>query len=518
MNLKKGIYLEETWKRYIKHFILFMVFFLAPFVCCEFLCWTRGVSLTRLTPFGIVGNDEVIYQKMVEGVIRDGMPSGYFGYNESHAMVGTFSTWSPILLLQWSILGELFGWGISSPVVYNILLLMLAMGIFYILAKPDVKQTFFIIFMYAATVFISWYALLTLPEIACYSLIIMFCALSVNLSNTNRLCKLKISFSFVIVVLLTWMRPYYIVLILLPAFELIKRSKKKINYIIVSFFIFLSGGGYAWINRNMCAPYFTDLLDFSWMSMLWSNPIIGVKTLVYTFLTAFENYLIYVREGVLGNSLVGAQCAGVMLVMGCLIFCLKQEIKEKKLDAVIMTGVSVAFIFLTYCAAAVVFEISASAKHFGELIVLGIFVIGWKRERKTVPIMLVTLCWIYFMQAQYYPCIEKDEVLTAQIEEGVEQLSRSMEIEPGKDCWDNTVIWVYSDDMDMVWWQGLYALPAGTGINLCYQGYVLDNWENLQAKYLYTSIDGTIDKLCADSKAVLIAEYGEVHVWELRKE
>lgn len=516
MALKKE-YLAGIWKKYGKQTGLFLAFFLMPLICCALLCRTQGVSLTKLTPFGIAGNDEVIYQKMVEGVVRDGMPAGYFGYNESHAAVGTFSTWSPVLLLPWSILGSLFGWGAGSAIVYNIVLLMLAMGSFYILVKPDVRQALFILSLYAATAFISWYALLTLPEIACYALIILLCGLTVNLHRAQKLWKIKIGISFVIAALLTWMRPYYIILLLLPGFELIKRSKKKgYGIVAVSSIFLITGGIYVWINQNMCAPFFTDLLDFSWTSMLFSNPLGAVRALFSTFMKAFGEYLTYVRGGVMGSSLAGAQCAALLPVMGCLLFNLRQDIKEKKRDMAIITGIAVCFMFLTYCAAAVVFEISASGKHFGELIVLGIFIIGWKKERKTIPVMLAALSWIFFMQVQYYPCMEKNEGLETQIAAGKAQLEDSLIIVEEGDCWDNTVIWVFSDDSGYIWWQGLYALPSGIGINLCTREYVLEHWEELQAKYLYTSGGDTIDLLC-ENRGILLADYGGVHVWELRK-
>lgn len=517
MALKKG-YLAGIWKKYGKRTGLFLAFFLMPLICCALLCRTQGVSLTKLTPFGIAGNDEVIYQKMVEGVVRDGMPSGYFGYNESHAAVGTFSTWSPVLLLPWGIMGSLFGWEQGAAIVYNIALLMLAMGGFYLLAKPDIRQTFFILSLYAASAFISWYALLTLPEIACYALIILLCGLTINLRGTKRLWKLKTGISFVIAALLTWMRPYYIILLLFPGAALIKRSKKK-GYGIAAVFLILlcTGGGYIWINKNMCAPFFTDLLDFSWTSMLLSDPVGAVQALIATFMKAFGEYLAYVRGGVLGSTLAGAQCAGLLLVMGCLLFNLKQDIKEKERDMAMITGIAVCFIFLTYCAAAVVFEISASGKHFGELIVLGIFIIGWKKERRTVPVMLAALSWIFFVQVQYYPCMEKNAGLEMQIAEGRAQLENAMKVEEEGDCWDNTLIWVFTDDSGYVWWQGLYALPSGIGINLCTRDYVLEHWEELQAKYLYTSRGDTVDLLC-ESRGRLIADYGEVHVWELGKQ
>ena len=45
---------------------------------------------------------------------------------------------------------------------------------------------------------------------------------------------------------------------------------------------------------------------------------------------------------------------------------------------------------------------------------------------------------------------------------------------------------------------------------------MLEHFEELQSKYLYTSKGDTIDLLC-ESRGILIADYGEVHVWELRK-
>lgn len=44
-------------------------------------------------------NDEVIYFKTIEGIKEFGIPQGYFGYNESHARMGTFGAWSPVIYL-----------------------------------------------------------------------------------------------------------------------------------------------------------------------------------------------------------------------------------------------------------------------------------------------------------------------------------------------------------------------------------------------------------------------------------
>lgn len=83
---------KTYWTKYAEHIILTLTFTLIPLICCNLLCWMNGIELKNISAYGMAGNDEVIYQKMVEGIVDYGMPVGYFGYNESHANFGTFST------------------------------------------------------------------------------------------------------------------------------------------------------------------------------------------------------------------------------------------------------------------------------------------------------------------------------------------------------------------------------------------------------------------------------------------
>lgn len=261
----------------------------------------------------------------------------------------------------------------------------------------------------------------------------------------------------------------------------------------------------------MCAPYFSDLLQFNIMEDIFSAPIATLKELLIIFLQSFKEYLHHVKNGILGDASSGS-CAGILAVLVSLSFYLKKELHEKKYDEAIITGTSILFILLTYCAAAIIFSMSAGRKHFLELIVLGIFVIGLKGNKKIVSFMLISLCWLFLAQVENYSCIEKDDAIVSQIEAGEQQLKNQIIVDPESDYWDNTIIWILDD----TWWRGLYAVPAGMGISCCRGDYVLDNWENLQSGYLYAEQGGKIDTFCESQNATLIAEYGSVHVWKLR--
>ena len=52
-------------------------------------------------------SDEVIYSKQLAAAVQYGAPQGYFGFNESHAAVGTYSAWGPAVFLVYALPGLL---------------------------------------------------------------------------------------------------------------------------------------------------------------------------------------------------------------------------------------------------------------------------------------------------------------------------------------------------------------------------------------------------------------------------
>ena len=52
-------------------------------------------------------SDEVIYSKQLAAAVQSGAPQGYFGFNESHAAVGTYAAWGPAVFLVYALPGLL---------------------------------------------------------------------------------------------------------------------------------------------------------------------------------------------------------------------------------------------------------------------------------------------------------------------------------------------------------------------------------------------------------------------------
>ena len=123
-----------------------LAFLFLPIFSIVLTCYRLRFNIFSINPFGNIGNDEVSYYKMVESVINYGFPKGYYGYNESHALIGNFSTWGPMPLLLWSLFGLFIGWNYFSPIIINILLLSIALLVFYLLlpkaATPPEKSAY----------------------------------------------------------------------------------------------------------------------------------------------------------------------------------------------------------------------------------------------------------------------------------------------------------------------------------------------------------------------------------------
>ena len=71
-----------TWckdhKALVKAFIVMWV----PLLCCMMTCALEGRTIGEVYLPASEWNDELFYFKQVEGILYNGFPQGYFGFNE----------------------------------------------------------------------------------------------------------------------------------------------------------------------------------------------------------------------------------------------------------------------------------------------------------------------------------------------------------------------------------------------------------------------------------------------------
>ncbi|MFR3225947.1 MAG: hypothetical protein ACLTNY_03155, partial [Blautia massiliensis (ex Durand et al. 2017)] len=85
-------------------------------------------------------NDEVIYNRQVVSVITHGGPQGYFGYDETHAALGRYGTWGPLLMWMYALPGFVFGAGVNTVFWCNLVFTAAGIALFAWAARLTIWQ------------------------------------------------------------------------------------------------------------------------------------------------------------------------------------------------------------------------------------------------------------------------------------------------------------------------------------------------------------------------------------------
>ena len=493
----------------------------------------EGITLRNLE-ISSAENDELIYYYETAGVVDHGLPRGFFGYTEITARTGPFGAWSPVLLINFCILGKLFGWSLTRAVFYNAFMLILAVFLFGVFARPNRKQTILLAVFLASYTFLMYGVLSIVPEITCYSYAIVTVGLIYSCLKDNR--SYKIVLMFVTAVLLTLMRPYYAGLLIPAAYFLYKRSGKKSLFCSVPvslatfyafFFIgenFCAGnpmsGSFSKVivkvihnkdNYYLCSQYTVALLSGIGQFML---------RLAKGLYSMFQQLVVFFTTRVWGRNYF------MFFYLFLLLFVLVIRTDRKsETDRFIRRAFWLVYYFLMIIAVALYFTGWAADRHLAEFVVMGIVVTAMEAgEDKNNKWLAVLVEAGLIFSVIMVPNREREYVsedFIVQVEEAKETLAKEMPLNESDGLsWDNTVLWVYEDTVDgekvIVPWRALYAVPSGYAFNLVFRDTWFDEYENLSSKYLAAASGSDTELRFAERGAEKIADYCGVVIYRLR--
>lgn len=482
-----------------------------PFLCCVISCAMQGRTIGEVYLPGSEWNDELFYFKQVESMVEFGYPKGYFGFNESHALKLSYAAWSPVLVFPWIIWGVLFGWNMMSPIICNIVLMTAATFLFVWLVKPTWKQLGILTLLFCLYTPFVRYMLSGMPEVICFSMLIVFYGLAVSYLQKEKTAK--IVWMFVISGLLTLMRPYMILFMLLPMFFWVRR-KKWVGFVGSVVVIGATFGIYSMIKHYFGAEYFAPLFFTDWITAFFEEGFVGgVHNFFSTLYWKGKDFLNHTIEGYRSGLASGAFFGGYLTVMAVLLyqsiadwFKLRREHKKELWDQFIIEAhFALSFVGMLF-ALLLMYKLTEGSKHLLTFIAAGVFVVSLLQTRFYKKAVLIGAMFAYLYS---YMAVEPyDYQIPFVTEERTEQVAQWQEIfaeelimtEENIPNYDNVVIWVFSDKTPSGSvtnkWQLLYGLPLGYGISCCYSDYVLDNFETLQSRYIATVSTGEIDVLC----------------------
>ena len=487
-----------------------LILAVVPIFCAWLYCLLGRQYFSQIYLPDSPWNDELFYYKMTEDVLAYGYPQGYFGFNESHGLYLSFAAWSPVLLLFWVIWGFFFGWNLLSPMLCNIALLSVSLLLFGVLAKPDKKQTALIAVLYGTFIPITRFALSCIPEAELFALFIVFLGLAAACQRKYRGWMIAVMFG--LVMLMTWMRPYLILLLLTPAVLLFHKKGKK---------AFWWAGGtavaatavYVMISHFFSAPYIVDLFYTEWIRVYFDQGIFaGLSYTVRKLYTSFITVADLIRANLTVKSgLVSA--AGLyyfvfLLLLFLLLIRAVRRLLYKNWNGFLLEGQMLLCMVGFFTADLLMYRIQEGGRHTLVYIV-GILCLLPLADRKKKGGAYLSLGVAVFFAVLFlargdipyeFEVPYGTQERRADLESMAGQLSENMRLTGEAPNYDNTVIWTFAETRDgtteLTDFGAYYAVPEGFGINLCEEGYMDENLENLQSRYIGVTPGGDFERRC----------------------
>ena len=517
----------DWWKKDKRYMTLCKALLLAllPVLCCVVGSAVQGRGIGETYLPSSEWNDELFYYKQVESIVKFGYPQGYYGFNESHGLKLSFAAWSPVLVLPWIVWGFLFSWNLLSPVICNILLMTAAVFLFAWLTRPTWKQTGVLTLLFCLYTPFVRYMLSGMPEIICISHLIVFYGLAVSYQREERIWKLV--GLFVLSGLLTLMRPYMLLFLLLPVCFWIgaARRKGKIWQGILGSGI-VSGAVlacYAMIKHYFGAEYFHPLFFTDWITTFFTDGLgAGVHNFFSTLYWKGRDFYAHTVQGLRTGLASGAFFAGYLATMAVLVWQsvadarkLKRLKRAEKIDwaeqtnlrAQLTAEVHLAFSFVGMLfALLLMYKLTEGSKHLLTFMAVGVFVVAMMETKfyKKAVLLGAVFAYLYIHMAvnpydYQVPYAEADR--QAQVENWGVRFDNVLEL-TGENVpnYDNVVIWVFNEQSaegETMKWQLLYALPEGYGISCCQKDYVLEHLEELNSRYVAAQNGAEVDLRCA---------------------
>lgn len=499
---------------------------LVPLLVCIVTCALQGHAFWEAYIPASDWNDELFYYKQVEGMVKYGYPYGYFGFNESHAEVLSFAAWSPVLVWPWLIWGFLFGWNLMSPIYCNIVIMMVSVFLFVWIVKPKVKQMVRMAVLFAVFPLFTRYMLSVMPECTCFGMLIVFFGCAYAYMKEEK--KSQLIGMFVISALLTLMRPYMIVFLLLPMLMLTWKRKWLGAGISVGV-VGVTGIVYILIKKFLAAEYFTPLFDTTWITTYLREGIVEGWNYMWDKLY-FQgwDFIGKSMQGIREGLAMGSFFVGFILVMVIVAAYAVYKLVRKEWKTALLYGHLAFCFFAMWMALLLMYKMQEGSKHLLTFIAAGLFAMAMMEVKWNLQVIVCGAVFIYLyffmaVDAYDYQIRFRNEELVAEIERTEadfhEKLSLNMENVPN---YDNDVIWVTSDyhaetgELIITDYQILYGIPAGFGINCCYYDFILEEFDSLQCKYICVPVGGAVDVLCSERGLEVITQGMNAICYQLR--
>lgn len=495
----------------IREIIKYATVLLFPLILCALYCLVRGTSLTELYVPDSYNSDSFFYYKMVQGVLENGLPKGYFGYNESQALVGSFGVWSPLILIPWALWGIVFGWGYTSVFAANIVYFSLALAFFVWITRMEWKGIVSMLVILSLIPSLPLHLLSCLPETNLLAVVLVYFGLAVGMQDTERK-RLYLILMYALCVILTIIRPFMILLLIAPGYYFYKEKGKKTFLLTLG--IACAGMGLYFLGSHFfSAPYFDEMFDFSIVENVLHGQFGAAFAYVWECVKrVLPTFLRYIKRAFTFGLTAGTQYV-VAIVTAMLsgyhvFFDKKSKLKPVHFMLIAMDVALIASMILLHG------KVNEGGRHIFAFAIAGCVLCCLERGKVSYGVKGVfgVMLIVMICRGALVPTDYDIPIRTERIAENVEYWEKAFR-EKGVTLsehvgWENTVIWCDCD------YNELYALPSGVGVSCCFSGHIIENYVELKSRFIAISPESQLDEMCSASGFLEIGRTEEVVIYQ----
>lgn len=419
---------------------------------------TLGVSFFEIDPIASAYNDEVFYLKQIQGIWSGLAPSGSFGYNQQTAIVGTFGSWSVIIMYVYALIGFCFQSTVYAVFYTNLLMIIVAFAIliYNLNLKSEYHKIWLLMPFLNCIIFRHVYSGMT--EALFYSLMML-----VVLSLNRKEMKWKY-IGFAIVIIGALMRPYMIIMLFPILFSQEKINWKSLGMVVMICLIVLVS--YFGISYYFTAPYLSPLLRIGEIKALLNR-----YDLIETFIQLFNYVLANIDSTIwfIKESMINADMVGIIYLLHYLtlaLFLVKIAVsiflkKMVKLDLIMLICYVGAFLAIICLYA----PYQGSRHVFIFTMMIWFYLLAQSNKYINSGLLILFVLFNFqFANNAYNKYPVKLDLKTEYIED-IRQIKVT-----NSDSYSNTLLYEFGVDNSL--YHILYYLDEGLGVNLCL-------WENL---------------------------------------
>lgn len=440
-------------------------------------------------------SDEVIYSKQLAAAVQYGAPQGYFGFNESHAAVGTYAAWGPAVFLVYALPGLLLR-GQNAFLWCNLLFVVLGWTFFARAARLGWKRQLAFAAALAAMNAPIRYVFSAMQEPLHYAL--MLAVLGCGILARRDKSRAAWAGLCVLCAVATLVRPYEAVLWLFPL-ALCRQDRRRIAVCVAGGAVSL--GGTLVLMSKFYAPYFFTNVDLSPLQGLARGQVVSaVRDVAHKLLDALRTVAEMLADQLANRS--GGQYLLFFLLLGVTLVCLIVDARAGR--PVFWKGCAAVTAVIVFLALLLMYRPVEGSRHtlvLDVLLLAALLVEDARPAAGTAAAALVLAALGVLNLADGFTMPRYSAEWDAAVQQIEAALTESRSAVTSADPWDSTVAYAFGDPVHCGL---LYGVPDGMGIQFDEAVYLTDPAHEIHSRYVLTAADTpTAARLQADGWTML---------------